>query len=326
MTIVALVFNFLPTSRHQISIMRLLEGPRLLITQILSPSHHRNMGFNSLRFSQYNISYPTHLLGDNSPFQIAYMQGSGTHGSMSTQHLQHCQSCQLLDAQASKLRAERDIIRSMYQNLLIETQSAPKAESVVHPTPLTHPKVRFWKQSQFNTFVLSPEGAVAKLGSSPYLETEDGEPIGYESIKAIRQTLRGAWTKLANQGKAPQTWGMLSVSRSELFNLLMETAYPLFKLVDDGWKLKRFATQAYPAWRAIHLDEDCRLLLKGKKAIKMEVDENAVSGQKRKGDKSLPKTSGKRFKGEENSPGPSLSTQPAPVVPNSKFHGLCCLF
>ncbi|KIJ11401.1 hypothetical protein PAXINDRAFT_157320 [Paxillus involutus ATCC 200175] len=88
----------------------------------------------------------------------------------------------------------------MYQNLLIETQSTSKAESVVCPTPLTHPKVRFWKQSQFNTFILLPEGAVAKLGPLPYLKTEDGEPIGCESIKAIQQTLCGTWTELANQG------------------------------------------------------------------------------------------------------------------------------
>ncbi|KIK75746.1 hypothetical protein PAXRUDRAFT_171848 [Paxillus rubicundulus Ve08.2h10] len=112
------------------------------------------------------------------------------------------------------------------------------------PTPLTHPNVCWWKWSQFDGFILSPEGTVAKLGSVPSLETEDGEPISDESLKAIRQTLCGAWTELANQGKAPQTWGALSMSGSELFTLLMEVAHPLFKLAEDSWKLKIFTTQS----------------------------------------------------------------------------------
>ncbi|KIK71774.1 hypothetical protein PAXRUDRAFT_181911, partial [Paxillus rubicundulus Ve08.2h10] len=86
-----------------------------------------------------------------------------------------------------------------------------------------------------------------------------------ESLKAIRQTLHGAWTKLANQGKAPQMWGTLSASGSELFTSLMEAAHPLFKLVEDSWKLKIFATHSYPSWHATHLNVNCQLLPKGKK-------------------------------------------------------------
>ncbi|KIL00227.1 hypothetical protein PAXRUDRAFT_771159, partial [Paxillus rubicundulus Ve08.2h10] len=80
------------------------------------------------------------------------------------------------------------------------------------------------------------------------------------------------------RARPPKHGGCL-VLLDQNFNLLMEMAHPLFKLVDDSWKLKRFAMQAYPAWHTIHLDEDCWLLLKGKKAVKMEVNENAVSGQ-----------------------------------------------
>ncbi|KAF8833582.1 hypothetical protein BDN67DRAFT_1072904 [Paxillus ammoniavirescens] len=99
----------------------------------------------------------------------------------------------------------------------------------------------------------------------------------------------------------------------------MEAAHPLFKLAEDSWKLKIFATHSYPSWRATHLDDDCRLLPKGKKVIKDEDDKNStVSGRKRKGGNSLPKMSGKRFKGKklEHSATPS---PPAPthVMPNS---------
>ncbi|KAF8835411.1 hypothetical protein BDN67DRAFT_1015575 [Paxillus ammoniavirescens] len=129
----------------------------------------------------------------------------------------------------------------------------------MRPTPLTHPNVRWWKRSQFDGFIFSPEGAVARLGSVLYLETEDGEPVSDESLKAIRQTLCGAWTKLANQGK---------------------------------------------------------------KAIKDEDDKSStLSGRKQKGSNSLPKTSGKCFKGkklEEHSATPSESP-PAlgHVMPNN---------
>ncbi|KIK74740.1 hypothetical protein PAXRUDRAFT_174823 [Paxillus rubicundulus Ve08.2h10] len=170
----------------------------------------------------------------------------------------------------------------------------------IQPTPSTYPKVRWWKQSQFDEFVLSPEGTVAKLGSVPYLETEDGEAVSNKSLKVICQTLCGAWTKLANHGKAPQTWWTLSASGSELFTLLMEAAHPLFKLAEDSWKLKTLTTYPYPSWCATHLNDNCQLLPKGKKAVKEEDDENTVptgGNLKRKGSNSHPKGFGKCFKG-----------------------------
>ncbi|KAF9232039.1 hypothetical protein BU15DRAFT_81694 [Melanogaster broomeanus] len=258
-----------------------------------------------------------------------YMHGSGAHGSMNLQQVQHCQSCQLLEAHISKLQAERDLIQSMYQNLLVQIQSASESNNALvakRPTPLTHPKVRWWKRSTFDDFMLSPEGAVANLGPAPYLETEDGKPVSPERLKAIRQTLRGAWTELANQGKAPQTWGMLSASASDLFNSLILTAHPLFQLAEDNWKLKMLATQSYPAWRAGHLDEDGRLLVKGKKVVKAEDEESSISGHPQKckrSSNSLPTTSlaRKRFKGEKELP-PCLTPPPpsesSPLISNSE--------
>ncbi|KAF9219050.1 hypothetical protein BS17DRAFT_770273 [Gyrodon lividus] len=159
----------------------------------------------------------------------------------------------------------------MYQNLLIqvETKSASmKENTMTGPTALTHPKLK----------------VVANLGLS-YLETGDGEP-----------------------GKAPKIWGRLSASASELFNLLMEMAHPLFKFAKDNWKLKMLATQSYPAWCALNLNEDCWLFVKSRKGIKVEGNKNAVTVRKRKGGNSLTRTSGKHFKvkgDKENSPSPA---------------------
>ncbi|KAF9228562.1 hypothetical protein BS17DRAFT_839504 [Gyrodon lividus] len=198
------------------------------------------------------------------------------------------------------------MIQSMYQDLLVEMQSVSN-RTATWPTPSTHPKVCWWKQSQFDKFVLSPEDAVAKLGSVPYLETEDGEPISNKSLKAIRQTLRGAWTELANQGKAPQMWGILCISGSELFTSLMEAAHPIFKLVEDSWKLTTQHTHTLP----------------GKKAIKEEDDESSVvisENLKCKGSNSHPKALGKHFKGEKQHSA-ALSVPPHPIVANSELEG-----
>ncbi|OAX32416.1 hypothetical protein K503DRAFT_658377, partial [Rhizopogon vinicolor AM-OR11-026] len=71
----------------------------------------------------------------------------------------------------------------------------------------------------------------------PFLEDENGAPIPDSIIDAIRKTLRGAWSELLKRNLAPTSWGKLTASGIQLMNSVMESAHPIFRLANNGWKL-----------------------------------------------------------------------------------------
>jgi len=57
------------------------------------------------------------------------------------------------------------------------------------------------------------------------------------------------------------------------FHKFMENVFPMFKLMNNGWKLDYLAATSYPAWQKWKLDENCRWKEKGK-GVKVEDDDN----------------------------------------------------
>ncbi|KAG1884128.1 hypothetical protein F4604DRAFT_1919971 [Suillus subluteus] len=130
------------------------------------------------------------------------------------------------------------------------------ASNTQRPKPETHPNVRFWNKADYFDWLESAEAnnAVGR-GKLAFLEDKNGDPISETTIDAIRKALRAAWSELLSCKLAPLTWGKLTASGGQLMNTLMENAYPLFKLANNGWKLDHLATTSYSSWRRHHMDE-----------------------------------------------------------------------
>ncbi|KIK35847.1 hypothetical protein CY34DRAFT_95390, partial [Suillus luteus UH-Slu-Lm8-n1] len=123
------------------------------------------------------------------------------------------------------------------------------------PNRETHQNIKFWTKADFLKWLDSARGDGHNRGKLLFLVDEHGEPIPELIIKAIRKALRAAWTELAIRGLAPLSWGRVTASAAELTNMIMEKAFPLFRLADNGWKLDYLATASYTSWRRNNLNE-----------------------------------------------------------------------
>ena len=117
-----------------------------------------------------------------------------------------------------------------------------------HPTPETHPKIKFWTFDDFNNWLSEPSAQYARRGKEAYLEEETGELVSDSRLTSIRECIRGAWCELVNMKRAPQVWGELDATGREFFHTYMEKTWPLFRCAEGGWKLDRIARTSYPAW------------------------------------------------------------------------------
>lgn len=174
------------------------------------------------------------------------------------------------------------------------------------PTCQQYPKIRFWSQDNFMSWLDTASSQTTDRGKIPYLEDENGDPVPENTVKSIRKLLRGGWSELLNRKIAPQSWGKATASARQLIHTLMEDAYPIFKFADDGWKLDYLATTSYPSWRRNNLDSDDR---KSRDSMKKEDDDdddttssNEQTGKKRKWLTASvePKVSSKKIKGACN--------------------------
>jgi hypothetical protein len=155
--------------------------------------------------------------------------------------------------------------------------SISSTSDTVRPSPQTHPKVRFWNKSDFVKWLDSPEADHTNRGKLPFLEDENGNPISGVMVEPIRKALRAAWSELASRDLAPPSWGKLTASGVQLMNSIMENAYPLFKLANNGWKLDYLATSSYSSWHRNHFDA-----LGDYRKVKKEDGNTETDRQKRK--------------------------------------------
>ncbi|KAG1853514.1 hypothetical protein F4604DRAFT_1686317 [Suillus subluteus] len=198
-----------------------------------------------------------------------------------------------LESQIVKVTAERDSVIAAYQYLAsavhfqinnpfqFNPSSIPTPTSTSnaeHPNPETHPNVRFWDKAEYLEWLDSADAEHTALrGKLEFLEDSNGNPISETTIDAIRKALHAAWLELLIRKPTPLTWGKLTTSGAQLMNSLMENAYPLFKLANNGWKLDYLATMSYLSWRRNHMDECGNLLVGGD-----EEGDTASKGKKRK--------------------------------------------
>ncbi|KAI6096256.1 hypothetical protein EV401DRAFT_1895813 [Pisolithus croceorrhizus] len=125
-------------------------------------------------------------------------------------------------------------------------QASTSLKLKVEPAPMTP-----------NDYPLSPKGQTSKQGTMGFLEDKDSKPPSCETVKAICRLLHGGWVELVHQELAPPS------------------AYPNFKLANNGWKLDYLASITYPAWWKGTLDDNSKWKQKKGKWPKIEdEDEN----------------------------------------------------
>ncbi|KAI5981842.1 hypothetical protein EDD15DRAFT_2203594 [Pisolithus albus] len=214
--------------------------------------------------------------------------------------------CSTLEQQLAKVTMERDIVKSLYDQLAsavrlpLGTNLAGPNKSVLflqtanekRPTRETHPLVKFWMQKDYDTWLESPEALMGNQGKYAFLEDENGSTLAPETVKVIRRAVRAGWTELVNHSIAPKTWGKASASARQTFHAILEREFPIFKLAENGWKLEYLCTKMYSAWCKHHLNENGQW----KTTVKEEDDSDEDSDKKRKSQEKLTRTSGKKMK------------------------------
>ncbi|KAI6037936.1 hypothetical protein EDC04DRAFT_2604362 [Pisolithus marmoratus] len=231
-------------------------------------------------------------------------------------HLQD--RCNTLERHLVKVTSERDTIknlfdqltnavRSMMHNPLFETCSPLQALTITDekpPTRESHPSVQFWTKKNFDDWLDSAEAQGSDRGIYAYLEDANGDVPSMETLSNMRKALRGAWRELGQRNMAPETWGKASTSARQFVRSTMETAFPLFKFAENGWKLEYICTRAYPAWSKRYLDENGNLKRGTRDAIKEEALDDAdedfqdhkLSSKKRKADTEMEGSRNKKAK------------------------------
>ncbi|KAI6096280.1 hypothetical protein EDD16DRAFT_1720035 [Pisolithus croceorrhizus] len=186
-----------------------------------------------------------------------FMNGTYSHDLKQLSLLQEC--TKLLEGQVMKLVLENTTLRTTFQYLAGAIglhdvdpcqvdgtsflQASTSLKLKVEPAPMTP-----------NDY---PLGQTSKQGTMGFLEDKDSKPPSCETVKAICRLLHGGWVELVHQELAPPS------------------AYPNFKLANNGWKLDYLASITYPAWWKGTLDDNSKWKQKKGKWPKIEdEDEN----------------------------------------------------
>lgn len=83
--------------------------------------------------------------------------------------------------------------------------------------------------------------------STLYIEDENGEPVDGERLTAIRRLAQSIWTKFADLGQAPKTWGRANLSLTNEYRMELRRQFPKFCFCENHWKADLLATENYPS-------------------------------------------------------------------------------
>ncbi|KAI6000358.1 hypothetical protein F5J12DRAFT_894808 [Pisolithus orientalis] len=144
----------------------------------------------------------------------------------------------------------------------------------------THPKVQFWTRKDYEDWLDSPEAGGSNHGLYAYLEDKNSNILTSEMLTKIQRALHAGWIELPQHKIALDTWGRASMTALQFIQVHMEKDFPLFKLMESGWKLKHLCTKTYSACRTKHLDNNGNLKRTTHNTIKGEAldDDDDLEG------------------------------------------------
>jgi hypothetical protein len=87
-----------------------------------------------------------------------------------------------------------------------------------------------------------------------YIEGEDGNVIDGYRASEIRKFARSIWMQLANNSKAPKTWGKTDLESAKHYRQEMVRRFPELRLCAFDWKADQVATDNYPNWASTYLN------------------------------------------------------------------------
>lgn len=131
------------------------------------------------------------------------------------------------------------------------------------PTPETHPAIKFWTKSDWETWKKKAQNH--RASNTSYLEDQNGKPLTTKRTRDIRTTMRSVWEDLARDRLAPSSWGRATVTARQRMRDIMYREWPLLTLCNDGWKLDDLASITYPGWKRSYLNLDGTLI--GKETV-----------------------------------------------------------
>jgi hypothetical protein len=127
-----------------------------------------------------------------------------------------------------------------------------------------YPQILFWFRQDWLHYERENSGATRLLSkgkgrpgeniSMRYIEGEDGNVIDGYRASEIRKFARSIWMQLANNSKAPKTWGKTDLESAKHYRQEMVRRFPELRLCAFDWKADQVATDNYPNWASTYLN------------------------------------------------------------------------
>ncbi|KAL4066554.1 hypothetical protein J3A83DRAFT_4189843 [Scleroderma citrinum] len=187
--------------------------------------------------------------------------------------------CNTLKWHLVKVTTEHDTIKNLFDQLASVVKSTLCDTGLLSGiTPLQvltmmdemHLNVHFWIKKNFDNWLNSAEAEGSDHGIYVYLEEENGKVLSSEMLANIHRSLCTGWRELTQSNAALETWGKASIKVHQFLHFTMEKAFPLFKFMENRWKLKYIYTKMYLAWSKCYLDKNGKLKCGTCDAVKEE--------------------------------------------------------
>ncbi|KAL4066344.1 hypothetical protein V8B97DRAFT_2025492 [Scleroderma yunnanense] len=193
--------------------------------------------------------------------------------------------CNTLKWHLVKVTTEHDTIKNLFDQLasvvkstlcdtgLLSGITPLQVLTMMDEKPLTHEmhlNVHFWIKKNFDNWLNSAEAEGSDHGIYVYLEEENGKVLSSEMLANIHRSLCTGWRELTQSNAALETWGKASIKVHQFLHFTMEKAFPLFKFMENRWKLKYIYTKMYLAWSKCYLDKNGKLKCGTCDAVKEE--------------------------------------------------------
>ncbi|KAG6914497.1 hypothetical protein DXG01_016920 [Tephrocybe rancida] len=100
-----------------------------------------------------------------------------------------------------------------------------------------------------------------------YVETDDGEPVGNDTVDGLRALARLIWNELEKRGIAPATWAKAGLAAHNYHEHHMCQRYPELSYGENNWKAHQVATDNYSLWYGKYISRTLKIK---EESIKLE--------------------------------------------------------